>query len=192
MGEVHLEISSKNIDSSVSLMSLLLQSLASEASAPIRTSPLPDNHPLMVFYSSVDPRQTGGTHLTALNTTPTPAFGVSVFSLSDIVFASHKNLWLHCCKCPPLSLMLSFHFPSALHTPSSLFFFHQVCSLMHFLFFPSSFFYHSHPCHCCSMALERNYNTASSLAPPHRILMILVMKRNQGGGKDGQLNCNLQ
>jgi len=92
MGEVHLEISSKNIDSSVSLVSLLSQSLASEASAPIKTSTLPDNHLLMVFYSSVDPRQIAGTHLTALNTTLTPAFGASVCPLLDTVFASHRNL----------------------------------------------------------------------------------------------------
>lgn len=138
MGEVHLEITSENTDSSISLVSLLSQSLASEASEPIKTSPLPDNHLLMVFNFSVDPIQTGGTPWTALNTTPTPAFGVSFFPLSDIVFASHRNLWLHCCRCPPLSLMLSFHIPSALLTPSSLFFFHQVCSLC--IFFPSFFF----------------------------------------------------
>lgn len=179
---------SKNTDSSISLVSLLSQSLASEASEPIKTSPLPDNHLLVVFYSSVDPVQTGGTPWTALNTTPTPAFGVSVFPLSDIVFASHRNLWLHCCRCPPLSLMLTFHIPSALFTPSSLFFFHQVCSSVHF--FSLLLFYHSHPCHCCSMALERNYNTPCSFAPPH-ILLILLMKRNQGGRKDGQQNCNL-
>lgn len=73
-----------------------------------------------------------------LNTTLAAAFGVSVFLLSGIVFASHRNLWFLCCKYPSLSLLLPFHIPSALLTPS--FFFHKVCSFGHF-FHPSLFFF---------------------------------------------------
>lgn len=145
MGEVHLEISSKNIDSSVSLVSLLSQSLASEASAPIKTSPLPDNHLLMVFYSSVDPRQTG----TGISTRQ--------YSLNCLKYHSHSSFWGFClssfrhCVCQSQKSMTSL-----LQVSSSLSYVgfpHSLCSSRTFFtlllssglflcafFFPSSFF----------------------------------------------------
>lgn len=47
------------------------------------------------------------------------------------------------------------------------------------IFFLIPFFYHSHPCHCGSMALESNYSSPHSLSPPHRILLTLNEKKSR-------------
>lgn len=155
MDLLHLEINSKNITSMKSCQQFIsssgvTQSLASK----LQHLQTHSHHSLTTCLCYglwlAASSQTGDTHLTALSTIPAPAFGASVFLLIDIVFSSHRNLRLHCCKSPSLSLVLTFNIPSALFTPSSL------PHLSHLFLIYSFFLHRSHPSHCCIMALERN------------------------------------
>lgn len=155
MDLLHLEINSKNITSMKSCQQFIsssgvTQSLASK----LQHLQTHSHHSLTTCLCYglwlAASSQTGDTHLTALSTIPAPAFGASVFLLVDIVFSSHRNLRLHCCKSPSLSLVLTFNIPSALFTPSSL------PHLSHLFLIYSFFLHRSHPSHCCIMALERN------------------------------------
>lgn len=140
---MHLEINYKNTDStgSCQLLCFFLWCHFYHNLWPWKLQH-PPRHPhylltmcnllTMVFDLPFHPRPLGDTHLTALSTTPTPVLGVSAFHLSKTVFSSHRNLWLHSCKCPPLSLTLTFHIPSAFLTPSSLLFPHHICSSLQF------------------------------------------------------------
>lgn len=134
----------------LSLVSLLSQSLASEASASIKTSPLPVNHVLMVFDLPAHPRQMGGT--TALGTAPTQFLGFLPFvfqtlcspvtEISDFTAVSVPLSILHWLSTFPLLFSHLLH-SSSFITSVPLY----ISTLL--------LFYHSHPCCCCTVALER-------------------------------------
>lgn len=114
------------------------------------------------------------------------------YSLNCLKCHFHSSFWSFCLSYVVLPVTEIYDFTAAsvilsllcwlstipLLRPSSLVF-HQVCSSVHFSPF-SFFFFHSHRCHCCSMALrgdsERNCNTPHSLKPPHKILLVPLMK----------------
>lgn len=75
--------------------------------------------------------------------------------------------------------MLPLHVPSALLTPS--FFFHQVCSFVHF-FYPSLFFFYFITAIHIIAAV---WLWTHSLAPPYRIVLILLIEEIREWGEMG-------